>query len=185
MSNALERDEHWGKLMAKVQQGDQQAYRTLLEELQGVIRSFVGKRIRNNSAVDDLTQEILMAIHKAKHTFDTSKNFSSWMFAIARYRLIDYIRYKKRHPEQEVASTVLPEKLNQIDTSAGTESLKLLKAALQKLPKKQRMVVTLLKLEGYPVRIVAQMLNLSESNVKVLSHRACGILQEELREVYG
>src|SRR5215813_13562817 len=79
--------------------GNADAYRTLLEKLSNQLRGyFKGQLSRfNRGAVEaeDLVQETLLAIHTRQHTYDDSQLFTPWVYAISRYKFLDYLRRTK------------------------------------------------------------------------------------------
>ena len=167
--------------MREAQGGDQEAYRTLLEELRPVLHTFLSRRVHRTSEVDDILQEVLLGVHKARHTFDPERSFLGWMFSIARYKLIDYVRRHKRKYSKEIFDEELSERAGWYDdVSAITEDRQELTVAMQELPDRQREIVALLKVEGLSVRQVAEKTQLSESAVKVNAHRAYKKLKREI-----
>ena len=72
-------------------EGDQKKYSSFLQIVTKILRCFVKKRIAVNS-VEDVVQEILISIHKARHTYDGIRPIMPWIFAIARFRIADYLR---------------------------------------------------------------------------------------------
>ena len=91
-------DDLFADLMRQAQAGDGVAYERLLRTIAPLIRSFFSRRIASPHDVDDILQNTLVAIHKASHTYNTNRSFTGWMFAIARYKLNDFLRehYRKR-----------------------------------------------------------------------------------------
>ena len=80
------------ELMQQAQLGDKNSYTRLLTVITPVLRSFIRKKLNHTQDAEDVLQEILISIHQASHTYDASRSFKKWMFAIARYRLADYLR---------------------------------------------------------------------------------------------
>ena len=56
------------------------------------MRPFLAKRLSFANEVDDLMQEILISIHKARHTYDGNRPYKPWVYAIAKFRLQDHLR---------------------------------------------------------------------------------------------
>src|SRR5882757_9344523 len=83
-------------LMVAGLRGDAASYRSLLERLSSRLRAYYkGKLARGGRGVteaEDLVQEVLLAIHLKRHTYDTREPFTPWVHTIARYKLIDYLR---------------------------------------------------------------------------------------------
>ncbi len=79
-------------LMRKSLEGDKAAYSKLLHETGRLLRPFLSRRLSFESEAEDVLQEILISIHKARHTYDGMRPYKPWMFAIAKFRLKDYLR---------------------------------------------------------------------------------------------
>lgn len=71
--------------------GDQAAYADFLSQITPLLRRMVAGRIAA-SDVDDVVQEVLISIHKARHTYDGQRPIMPWVVAIARFRMIDHLR---------------------------------------------------------------------------------------------
>jgi RNA polymerase sigma-70 factor, ECF subfamily len=73
--------------------GDSSAYHTFLKELSGHLRAFLRKRLVNlPEEVEDLVQELLLAVHNQRHTYDPGQPITAWIYTIACYKLIDLLR---------------------------------------------------------------------------------------------
>ena len=87
MDGEESRDAGWRRagLMAAAQRGDADAYGELLNEIGPVLMRFLRARVRDAQEAEDLYQETLMAIHRARHGYDAARPFEPWLFAIARH----------------------------------------------------------------------------------------------------
>lgn len=167
-------------LMRQSLNGDQQAYASLLKETSRFLRPFLAKRLSFTNEVDDLLQEILISIHKARHTYDGNRPYKPWVFAIAKFRLQDYLRahYSDQLRDAIELSEVeesLPEHVT--ETAISYESIS---GEVQKLPVKQATILRLMHQEGYTAKEVAEKMGMNESAVKVAAHRAYKILRNKL-----
>jgi len=72
--------------------GNQRAYAYLAQKTSRLLRPFLAKRLSFGNEVDDLIQEILISIHKARHTYDGNRPLQAVAFAIAKFRLQDFLR---------------------------------------------------------------------------------------------
>src|SRR6266699_5162168 len=83
-------------LMVAGLDGDATAHRTLLERLSNQLRGYYKGQLnrigRGPVEAEDLVQEALIAIHTRRHTYDLSQPFTPWVYAIARYKFVDYLR---------------------------------------------------------------------------------------------
>ena len=158
--------------MRRAQAGDHQAYASLLTQVAPVLMSFVSRRVGAVSDREDIVQEIMMGIHKASHTYNTERPFKPWLFAIAQFKLMDYLR---KHYKNRQFSDIDVDTIQESLSSNVTEedmSRERLHDALSHLPETQKHIVQLMKLEGYSVRDVSKRLNMTVSAVKVAAHRA-------------
>ncbi len=168
------------KLMQQALAGDQHAYAALLHETARLLRPFLAKRLRLADEVEDLTQEILISIHKARHTYDGNRPYKPWAYAIAKFRLLDHLR---THYADQLRHAVdfdeLEESLHEPVTESGM-SYESISAEVQKLPAKQATILQLMHQDGYTAKEVAEKTGMTESAVKVAAHRAYKVLRKRL-----
>ncbi len=153
--------------------GDAAAHRMLLSRLSANLRAYYKTRLarigRSATEAEDLMQEALMAIHTRRHTYDPAEALTPWVYAIARYKLIDHLRRTR------AAMTDLPiedaGELMAQDDYVGTESANDLKRLLSELPDKMRRAIQAVKLDGLSVAEAASQCGMSESTMKVNVHR--------------
>ena len=167
-------------LMKQSLNGDQRAYAELLRETSRFLRPFLARRLSFTNEVDDLLQEILISIHKARHTYDGKRPYKPWVYAIAKFRLQDYLR---AHYSDQLHHAVdfdeLEESLHEPVTETGF-SYESISGEVQKLPEKQAAILRLLHQDGYTAKEVAEKLGMNESAVKVAAHRAYKVLRSKL-----
>ena len=162
--------------------GDQRAYASLLTQTVGILRPFLAKRLSMADELDDLLQEVLISIHKARHTYDGKRPYKPWVYAIARFRLQDHLR---AHYSDQLRHAIEWSELEEILPDFVTESAfsyESIREVVQKLPEKQATILHLMHQEGYTAREVAEKLGMNESAVKVAAHRAYKILRKKLEQ---
>lgn len=162
--------------MLAAQAGDQDAYRSLLEALEAPLRAYVKRRIRDEDAVADVCQDVLLTMHRVRHTFEPGRAFEPWFYAIARSRFIDHLRRRRRRGDLEVRGDEGPEKVAEEQTAGWDHFLEL----LDNLPEAQREAFAMLKLEGLTVEEAASRAGVTTSALKVRAHRAYGALRRAL-----
>ena len=148
--------DNFSALMKQSLAGDQIAYATLLKETSRLLRPFLAKRLSNTSEIDDLLQEILISIHKARHTYDGNRPYKPWMYAIARFRLQDHLRelYSDQlHHAVDLAE--LEESLHEHVTESAF-SYESISREVQKLPLKQATILQMMHQEGFTAKQVAE-----------------------------
>jgi RNA polymerase sigma-70 factor (ECF subfamily) len=166
--------------MRLAQAGDQMAYASLLVLLTTITRQFARNRLGAVPWIDDVVQETLMAVHRARQTYDPVKPFAPWFYAVATNRLIDVVRRERRVTAREIPCDVLPDPETigaKIQDEIDVEAIH---AAVAALPARQREVIEALKFRDQSVREVASDLNMTESAVKVTAHRGYRALKRLL-----
>ncbi len=180
-TSAEARDARLRSLMVRAQDGDAGAYRELLAAVAGLLRAFFRRRMtRLPDEIEDLVQETLLAVHNQRHTYDPERPVTAWLFAIARYKLIDLLRRRSR---QEL----LTDALDEVDETLlaaeepPAEARRDLARLLERLPDKQRLPILYVKIEALSVEEAARRTGLSESAVKVGIHRGLKALAALIR----
>jgi RNA polymerase sigma-70 factor, ECF subfamily len=159
--------------------GDARAYRRLLGTLRTALDSYFRRRLQADlGSVEDLVQETLIAIHAKRATFDREQLLGAWVYAIARYKLIDHYRQRGRRQFVPVEDE---EGLVVADESAAVEARRDITRALETLPARARDLVVSVKLNEEPVAEVARRTGMSETAVKVAVHRGFHRLAARLR----
>ncbi len=167
--------------------GDATAHKLLLKQLSGHLRAYFKARLGRvglgPTETEDLVQETLIAIHTRRHTYDRSKLFTPWVYAIARYKLVDHLRRTNALisdlPLEEV------EELTARDDGVAMESGIDLHKLMSQLPVKMRKAIQLVKLDELSVSEAAKRSGMSESAVKMSVHRGLKTLAELIRRGGG
>jgi RNA polymerase sigma-70 factor (ECF subfamily) len=177
------KEERLRSLLIRGLVGDASAYHIFLSELTAHLRFFVRRRLAHlPEEVEDLVQELLLAIHNQRHTYDRAQPLTAWVQAIARYKLIDLLRRRSRtnglhDPLDEDDDLLAP-----ADGDAAEARHDLAKL-LQQLPDRQRLPILLVKIEGGSVADAAKRTGMSESAVKVGIHRGLKALAARIRSI--
>ena len=177
-----DQNENLEMLMQRALAGDQAAYAKALHMTAQLLRPFLSKRLLFTNDVDDVLQEILISIHKARHTYDGQRPYTPWVYAIAKFRLQDYLRtHYADHIKHAVDIADLENDLSADVTESGI-SYESISGEIQKLPEKQAAILQLIHQEGYTAKEAAVKLGMTESAVKVAAHRAYKVLRKRLEE---
>jgi RNA polymerase sigma-70 factor, ECF subfamily len=158
--------------MVRTQGADAAAYDLLLGELEVIVRRFVRRRVGDVAWVDDVVQETLVAVHRGRHSWNPARPFVPWLYAVAQSRLVDVIRRERRVAGREVSHERALAAAYEHSVEAAVQAGSEVRAAMTSLSPPQRRVVELLKLEERSIQDVAEVLGLSEGNVRVIAHRA-------------
>ena len=153
-------------MMAAAQRGDREMYRVLLGEVQLWLARYFRKRVPP-AQLDDLVQEVMMAVHAKRATCDPTRAFYPWLAAIARYRWVDHLRKVYRSAEDELGDHDAAEDSEEEAVMARMS----LERLFVHLPDRQVEVIELVKIEGLSIAEAAERTGQSESLVKVNIHR--------------
>jgi RNA polymerase sigma-70 factor, ECF subfamily len=153
--------------------GDAAAHRRLLDRLSSRLRAYYkGKLARSGRAAaeaEDLVQEAVLAIHLKRGTYDPGEPLTPWVYAIARYKLIDFLR-RTRASRADVPIEEADEVMAHDDHDAAESSYDI-RRLMERLTKNMRCAVEAVKLDGLSTAEAARRCGLSESGVKVNVHR--------------
>src|SRR5258707_447401 len=139
---------HW---MTQAQAGDGEAYRSLVENLGPEVMAYLRRRLPNAEDAEDVHQEVLLAIHKSRHTYEPGRAVEPWVFAIAAHVLARQWRRSQRRARCEVLVDVLPVEHTRSAGPSRTE----VRQALARLPGHQRQALELLQFAALPVDVAA------------------------------
>lgn len=155
--------------------GESAAQRGFLTKVTPLLRSYFRRRLPDApDDVEDLVQDTLIALHTRRDTFDTRYPLSAWFYSIAKYRLCDFIRRRRRRRESPLEGL----DFGAVDANfAASDAQRDVAKLMQHLSDKQRAAVRLVKLEQQSVRDAATQTELSESAVKVAAHRGFRAMQ--------
>ena len=157
--------------------GDAKSYKVLLETLPGVLRSITRRGYARFGVepndVEDVVQEVLLAIHLKRHTWKVGAPVAPWIMAIARNKLIDALRRRGRHVHipLETMENALEAQASETQPDGHTDLHDALRL-LDQLRPRQREIVRSISIDGQSIRDVAHRLDMSEGAVRVTLHRA-------------
>ncbi len=171
--NGWAREGDWTAWMRAAISGDAAAYRRFLVSVAPHLRAMARHRCRaagvSDSDVEDIVQEVLLAIHLKRGTWDQSRPLGPWIAAIVRNKIIDALRRRGRHvsvPIEDVIDTLGAE-----DHADGASSGEM-DGLLAQLKAQQREIVKSISINGSSVRETADRLHMTEGAVRVALHRA-------------
>jgi RNA polymerase sigma-70 factor (ECF subfamily) len=180
-----ETDRQWAVWMVAAQAGDKSAYESLLRDCIPFIRGVVRGQGVRPAAVDDVVQETLLTIHRARQTYDPSRSFTAWLRMIAQRRAIDGLRQAGRTGMREIYEPLAYE--NHADAgddpeeaAFGMDRAVLLGTAIGSLPARQRDAVEQIALRGHSLAEAAAATGRTAGSLRVNWHRAIKTLRSQL-----
>jgi len=185
--NHAEREEQWAEWMRAAIAGDNNAYQQFLGAVTPHLRAMARRRCDQfgapTSEAEDVLQEVLIAVHLKRETWDVARPIGPWISTIVRNKMIDVLRRKGRRvtiPIEDVIDTLEAE-----DAPSSLDSLDAEKL-MGKLKNPQQDIVRSISVNGASIRETAERLNMTEGSVRVALHRAlktlAGIYRNENNE---
>jgi len=174
---ADERSRMRARLMALLQKGDREACRTLLDDIGPMLLNFLRRRIADRNEVEDVYQDVVLALFQARHTYEPSRPLEPWLFAIARNVAADHARRYWIRASFEQLTDRIPETAGADEPRSGPS----LEDAMARLPEQQREAFAMLKLEGLSIEQAAARAGTTVGALKVRAHRAYNSLRKLIR----
>lgn len=174
--------------MDRYARGEDAAFAEVYDGLAPRLMAFLVRYTRDRSRAEDVVQQTMLQIHRARGRFTPGAQVVPWAFAIARRLLID----SHRRGGREVLSPTGDEGYEQVlaavdaradDVAIAKEVAAKLLEELAKLPENQRTAFELIKQDGLSVAEAAQVLGTTVAAVKLRAHRAYEALREVLADM--
>jgi RNA polymerase sigma-70 factor (ECF subfamily) len=182
----------WGteeKLLARLRAGDEAAFAQLVDDLHARLVAMAATFTTSPALAEDIAQETWLAVIRGVRRFEGRSSLRTWIFSILirRARTMAAKEAKRAVPPQEVAEvewepgrgraglwTERPRPWGLEDPAAvfqTKEALEVVRKAIEQLPPVQRQVVLLRDVEDVSALDVCNILQISETNQRVLLHR--------------
>jgi RNA polymerase sigma-70 factor (ECF subfamily) len=172
--------------MLRVRDDDAEAFKELVMNYQSRMLRVMESWIGSKDSAEELVQDVFLRVYRARHRYEPTAKFSTWLFRIANNVARNAVRDRSRRHEYQLAardenasgaftieeiakdaSGLMPART--LDRLEATEIVRL---AVQSLGHRQRMAMVLCKFEGMSYQEIAETMELSEKAIKSLLSRA-------------
>ena len=181
LSRSEQQEAAWALLMRAAQGGDARCYEQLLRAVTPFVRNLTRRYCRDQDLAEDVVQDVLLTVHRIRHTWDPQRPFSPWLASIAARRGIDRIRRASRIARHEVSDELAVETFATPATnndSGALHAIEAIEPLLAALPERQRLALEAVKIRGLSVAEAASESGQSVATVKVNVHRAVKALRK-------
>ncbi|MBV7256636.1 sigma-70 family RNA polymerase sigma factor [Pacificimonas sp. WHA3] len=155
----------WESAFVAGQDGDRHAYRAFLEAAEAHLKRFFARKAPPADAAD-LVQDVLIALHTKRASYDPAYPLMPWVNTIAKYKWIDWLRKTHRVTHVELDDTYGDPGTPQQPAAGHAVGM-----LLNNLPRRQAEAIRLVKLQGMTIAEASAVSGQSESLVKVNIHR--------------
>ena len=156
------------RLMEKLLEGDEQALDHLVKRYEGPLYGFCFRMMGEKAAAEDAFQETFLRVYRRRFSFRLDATFKPWLYQIGMNVCRDLLRKRKRRQEVALTEESVPEEVESGPEDAMEKKLQAerVKAALSKLPKKQRDVLILSHYQSLSYPEIAETLEIPPGTVK-------------------
>jgi RNA polymerase sigma-70 factor (ECF subfamily) len=183
------------EIIKKLQEGDEKAFRQLVEKYQQLVVNTCFGLVHNTEDAEDIAQDVFIEVFLSIHKFRSDSKISTWLYRIAVNRSLNFIRDNKRRkwfrsvdetnaPDGKDAYKISGEPGSPDTDMENSQRTELLHEAIDSLPKNQRVAFTLNKYEDLSYKEISEVMQVSLSSVESLIHRAKKNLQKKLYTCY-
>ncbi|TET25795.1 MAG: sigma-70 family RNA polymerase sigma factor [Candidatus Aminicenantes bacterium] len=184
------------ELLAKFKKGDQQAFELLVRKYKTTVYNTIYSIIGNAQEADDIAQEVFLKVYTKADSFKGKSSFSTWLYRITVNRCVDELRRRKNkiisyetefnQEEKLKLKDVLASRENDITEKLRQKELQdIIQKAMNSLPEKYRIILTLKEIEGLSYKEISQIMKISLAKVKIWLFRARQKLKGKLAFLYS
>jgi len=180
------------QIIQGIRQGEETAFKELVDQYQELVINVCNSFLHNRDDALDVSQDVFIKAYHSIGSFRGQSRISTWLYRIAVNQSLNYIRDRKRknifnsldvwfnNSRYNPAETLEDQDDIATEKMERQEQKHLLYKVIESLPKKQRVALTLNKLEELPYKEVAEIMDITVSETGVLINRAKKTLQKKM-----
>lgn len=184
------------EIIQKLQQGNEQAFKQLVENYQKLVVNTCFGMVHNTEDAEDIAQEVFIEVFRSIQNFRADSKISTWLYRIAVNRSLNFIRDNKRKKWYHSIEDIVKGKKQQLSAiqhgnnetplseMENSQRARIIHEAIDSLPENQKTAFTLNKYEDLSYKEISEVMDLSVSSVESLIHRAKIKLQKKLYTCY-
>ena len=175
-------DERMRKWLAATAAGERQAFAALYQAFLPRVHGYLRLQVSNDSDVQDLLQDTFVTVWRSAGRYSGSSTVATWIFGIARHKLLDWLRTKLTRRELGMAAGDEAQEFAQPDFVDAVVSELDLEKALESLPPHYAELVYLVFQEAMSYKDIGALLEIPEGTVKSRMYQAKNLLRQQLRK---
>lgn len=169
----------------KVLLGDSQAFAALIDRYKYMVFTLALKIVKNREDAEEVAQDVFINVFKALKNYKGDAKFSTWLYKIAYYKSLDYVKKNKRKPETlplDISGVYHLAALNEaLEYMEDSERVAMIRNALDQLPEGDSVLITLHYYEAMSLEEIAGIMGISKNTAKVRLFRGRKRLAEILK----
>lgn len=164
------------ELMVRAQEGEQSALEMLFARWEAPLFAFFYRIGCPPSAIEDLTEEVLVALYRQCHRYDRGRPFAPWVYGIARLIWKDHLRRRRRamahHVSLEAVGDLPSTSPAPSRVAEAREEAEAIHRAIERLPEDQRITFVLRHYQELSYEEIAETLGAPLGTIKWRIHEA-------------
>jgi RNA polymerase sigma-70 factor, ECF subfamily len=169
-------------LVERFKAGERRAFDELVRRHQRTVWRVARRYVKNDADASDVAQQAFVRAFRSLGTFRGAASFRSWLYKIAINLALNHLRDYAKHAADELGEDASTARATGPQRIIAGEDQAALRAAVEALPPKQRLVLELRVYEELSFKEVAELADCSENSAKVNFHHAVKRLRELLGE---
>jgi RNA polymerase sigma-70 factor (ECF subfamily) len=181
------------RLVERVKRGDKRAFDVLVLKYQHRIANLIGRYVRDQDEVLDVTQEVFVKAYRAMANFRGDAQFYTWLYRIAINTAKNFLVAKSRRPpdtdidvddgEFSDHPVVISDEGNPEDLLSGEDLKEVLQKALEDLPEELRTALMLREFDGLSYGEIAQVMECPVGTVRSRIFRGRELIEKRIAEM--
>jgi len=163
-------------LIDKTLKGDTRAFGELVERYQAFVFTIVLRIVKVREEAEEVTQDSFIKAFQSLATYRGESKFSSWLYSIAYRKALDAIRKNKKHSSLELIEEITEGDCSVIENALSyiedQERKEVIQKCILELPEQEAAIITLFYFEEQSIKEIAEIVQLSEDNIKVKLYRS-------------
>ena len=156
--------------------GDTKAFTVLIDRYKHMVFTLALKILKNREEAEEVSQDVFVKVYQVLVSFKGDSKFSTWIYKIAYYRSLDYLKKQKRGLSASSLDSDkeyhLPSIENNLDALELKERKQAIKSAIDELPTDDAVVITLHYFEELSLKEIAKIIGVEANTVKVRLFRS-------------
>lgn len=177
------------QLIDRVRQGDDEAYRLLMERHQHYIYTLTYRMTGHRETAEDLTQEVFIKLYRSLEHFRGDAKFRTWLYRLTVNLVTDYRRSQRRKPYEAILDKVkgwFGDRKEEPEARAlQKEEQETMQRLLSDLPDKYRLVMYLYHYKQLSYQEISDSTGLPLKTIETRLYRGKSLLKEKWMEVRG
>jgi RNA polymerase sigma factor (sigma-70 family) len=180
------------ELISRLVQKDEVAFKWLVETYRNKVYNTVLNILQDDADADDSTQEVFIRVYEAISSFKHQSSLSTWIYRISVRKALDKLRKRKtRQQLRKILPWWMPEENKSVSgnfdhpgvTLENKQKAAVLFKAIDALPEKQKVAITLIKVQGMNYEEASAIMNQSIKAIESLISRAKQNLEKQLQNL--